>query len=192
MLKFVPKREVQLAHAARRKLGYDDLVRLPDDGLIHELLDGVLVVSPSPVPVHQRVVLRLARQLGDYFEGNRLGELFVAPLDVILGPHDVLEPDLLVVTDPALTTHRAIEGPPALVVEVLSPSSASRDRVAKAQRYAVGGVSHYWIVDIDRRLVECLRLEGAEYCLAIEAEGDVILTPPEWPGLAVDLAVLWR
>jgi Uma2 family endonuclease len=192
MLKFMAKREVQLAHAARRKLGYADLVRLPDDGLIHELFDGVLVVSPSPAPVHQRVVLRLARQLEDHVQGNRLGEVFVAPLDVILGPHDVLEPDLLVVSDPRLATDRAIEGPPAIVIEVLSPSAVSRDRVAKAHRYAAGGVPHFWIVDIEGRRVECLRLEGGAYRLVIEAEGDATLTHPEWPGLAVDLSALWR
>jgi Uma2 family endonuclease len=194
MLRFVPRqeREVQLAHAARHKLGYDDLVRLPDDGLIRELLDGVLVVSPSRAPNHQRVVLRLARQLQDYVEQHRLGELFVAPLDVILGPHDVLEPDLLVVTDSRLTTERAIEGPPALVIEVLSPSSAARDRVAKAHRYAAGGVPHFWLVDIERRRIECLRLEGGCYRVVAEHESDGTLAHPEWPGLAVDLAALWR
>jgi Uma2 family endonuclease len=186
------KREVHVSHAVKRKLEYEDLVRLPDDGLIHELLDGELVVSPSPAPVHQRVVLKLARRLGDHVERLRLGELFVAPLDVILGPHDVLEPDLLVVTDPALTTHRAIEGPPALVVEVLSPSSASRDRVTKAQRYAVGGVTHYWIVDIERRRIECLRLDGTAYELVVAGEGGDTLTHPDWPGLEIALTPLWQ
>ena len=181
-----------MAQGIRRRLSYEDLVLLPEDGQVHELLDGVLVVTPSPAPSHQRIVMRLARQLGDHCERTQSGEVFSAPLDVILGPHDVLEPDLLVVTDASLVTARAIEGPPALVVEVLSPSTASRDCIAKARRYAAGKVPHYWIVDGDRRRVQCLRLEGASYRLVVEQQGDTVLVHPEWPGLAIDLASLWR
>jgi Uma2 family endonuclease len=181
-----------MAQGIRRRLSYEDLVLMPEDGQTHELLDGVLVLSPSPSPGHQRIVMRLARQLGDYFERTKSGEVFSAPLDVILGPHDVLEPDLLVVTDASLVTARAIEGPPALVVEVLSPSTASRDCIAKARRYAVGKVSHYWIVDGERRRMQCLRLEGTAYRFVVEKEGDTNLVHPEWPGLTIDLASLWR
>jgi len=179
-----------LAQGIRRKLAYHDLVLMPDDGQIHELLDGVLVVSPSPTPAHQRVVLRLARQLQDYFERIGKGEVFSAPLDVILGPHDVLEPDLLVVTDARLVTDRAIEGPPALVVEVLSPSTASRDCIAKVRRYAAGNVPHYWIVDREARRVDCLRLSGGEYRFVTFGAGDAVLEHPDWPGLALDLSRL--
>jgi Putative restriction endonuclease len=102
-----------MAQSVKRKLGYDDLAGMPDDGLIREILDGLLFVTPSPVPMHQRVAKCLARQLEQYFEVRGLGEVFQAPLDVILGPHDVAEPDLVLVTDPALVTERAIEGAPA-------------------------------------------------------------------------------
>jgi Uma2 family endonuclease len=89
-----------MAHAVKRKLGYDDLAGMPDDGLIREILDGELVVTPAPSPMHQRVSKRLQRQLEAYFEGRGLGEVFDAPLDAILGQHDVVEPDILVVTTP--------------------------------------------------------------------------------------------
>jgi Uma2 family endonuclease len=181
-----------MVQSVRRKLGYDDLADMPDDGLRREILDGELFVTPSPSLAHQRVVKRLARQLDDYFEVRGLGEVFIAPLDVVLGPHDVAEPDLLVVTDPGLTTRRVVEGAPALVVEVLSPSTANRDRTIKARRYAEKRIAHYWMFDLEQKRVECLRLKDGEYELAVVGEGDEVLSHFDWPGLTVDLTGLWR
>lgn len=181
-----------MSHALKRKLGYDDLTGMPDDGLIREIFDGELVVTPSPAPIHQRVSRRLQRQLEAYFEPRGLGEVFNAPLDTILGPYDVLEPDLLVVTDPATISRRAIEGPPALVVEIFSPSTASRDRNVKTGRYAAAGVRHCWLVDIENRRIECLRLAQHGYTLAAEARDADPLVHPDWPGLRIDLQDLWR
>lgn len=181
-----------MSHALKRKLGYDDLADMPDDGSIREILDGELVVTPSPTPLHQRVSRRLQRQLEAYFEARGLGEVFDAPLDTILGPHDIVEPDLLIVSDPSTISRRAIEGPPLLVVEILSPSTASRDRTVKTRRYARAGVRHCWLVDIDKQHVECLRLATDGYELAAEARGTHKLIHPDWPGLQIDLADLWR
>jgi Uma2 family endonuclease len=181
-----------MAHALKRKLTYDDLLGMPDDNLRREILDGELVVTPSPSVIHQRVSKRLQRQLERYFEEGGLGEVFQAPLDVILGPHDVVVPDLLVVTDPATASQRAIETPPTLVVEILSPSTAARDRTQKAARYAASGVAHYWIVDTESRRIKCFRLEVGAYAVAVEAEGDATLEHPDLPGLTIDLALLWR
>lgn len=181
-----------MSHAVKRKLGYDDLADMPDDGLTREIFDGELVVTPSPAPIHQRVSRRLQRQLEAYFESRGLGEVFNAPLDTILGPHDVLEPDLLVVTNPATVSRRAIEGPPALVVEIFSPSTAVRDRNVKTQRYAAAGVQHCWLVDIENRRIECLRLGPEGYVTALDARGSDPLLHPDWPGLTIDLAELWR
>ncbi len=181
-----------MPHAVRRKLGYDDLAGMPDDGLIREILDGELFATPAPSPLHQRVSKRLQRQLEAYFEARALGEVFNAPLDTILGPHDVVEPDILVVTNAALVSRRAIEGAPALVVEILSPSTGARDRTLKAQRYAAAGVAHCWIVDIDARRIDCFRLEQGKYELAALAHRDEALTHTDWPGLTIRLAELWR
>jgi len=181
-----------MAESVSRKLTYDDLADMPDDGLRREILDGVLFVTPSPVPMHQRVSKRLVRQLEEYFESGGLGEIFYAPLDVILGPHDVAEPDILVVTDQALITKRAIEGAPALVVEILSPSTANRDRTLKRVRYAAAGVAEYWIVDIQRKRIECLTLRGERYSQSVVVEGEERLVHPRWPDLTIDLAALWR
>lgn len=180
-----------MGHAVKRKLGYRDLAAMPDDGLIREIWNGALVVSPSPSPVHQRVSKRLQRQLEAYFEAHGRGEVFNAPLDTILGPHDVLEPDLLVVTDPAMITGRAIEGTPALVVEILSPSTAARDRMRKTRRYAAAGVRHCWLVDPVQQRIDCLRLEQDAYVAVACAEGSGTLVHPDWPGLAIAAGALW-
>ncbi|MEX1129349.1 MAG: Uma2 family endonuclease, partial [Vicinamibacterales bacterium] len=83
-------------------------------------------------------------------------------------------------------------GPPALVVEILSPSTAVRDRSVKARRYAAAGVPHYWLVDIENQHIECLRLAPEGYRRAAAARGTDPLIHPDWPGLQIDLTDLWR
>jgi Uma2 family endonuclease len=176
----------------RRKLDYSDFLATPNDGNRYELLQGALFVNPAPSLIHQRVSRRLQRQLEDYFHTRSIGEVFNAPLDVILTPHDVLEPDLLVVADQSHISKRGIEKPPLLVVEILSPSTRKVDRGLKYRRYAELGVQHYWIVDPDRTTVECHRLAGGAYRLLVASQGDTLVRHPDWDGLIVDLAVLWR
>ena len=181
-----------MTQGLKQKLDYDDLAYAPDDGRRYELLDGSLVASSSPRPLHQRVSKRLQRQLEDHFEDRGLGEVFAAPVDVVLAYHDVVVPDLVVVTTPAQVTERAIEGAPTIVVEILSPSTNERDRNVKAGRYATLGVPHYWIVDPIEEAIECYKLEATGYALVISATGSAQLTHPDWPDLTLYLAAIWR
>jgi Uma2 family endonuclease len=181
-----------MAAQPRRKLDYSDIAATPSDGKRYELIRGQLFVNPSPSPIHQRVSRRLARRLEDYFQDRKLGELFYAPIDVILTNHDVFVPDLLVVSDPSHISKRGVEAPPLLVVEILSPSTRRVDRGLKSQRYAELAVEHYWIVDPVAERVECYRLESEAYRLVLEAEGADTLQHPDWAGLVIDLAALWR
>lgn len=120
-------------------------------------------------------------------------EVFVAPVDVILGPHDVFQPDLVVVRDSTQVSARGIEGPPLLVVEVLSPATRPQDRGTKARRYASFGVPHYWIVDPEEKVLECHRLgAGAAYEQVAGATGREVVRHPDWPDLQVRLGDLWR
>jgi len=156
----------------KRVLDYADYVAAPEDGQRYEIVGGDLFVSPPPRPVHQRVSRRLQRQLEDHFH-TRGSEVFNAPIALILTPHDVVEPDLLVVDDPRLVSDRGIEGPPLLVVEILSASTRGRDRGVKARRYAELGVRHYWLVDPDARRIECLRLGSGGFELVVDGQGHV-------------------
>ena len=179
--------------AVQHKLTYADLAALPEsEGARYELLDGELYVTPSPGTLHQRVSFRLARILDEYFRAGNRGEVFTAPTDLVLTEHDVAVPDLVVVTRPADITDRAIEGPPAIVVEILSPSTRSRDLGLKMQRYAALGLSQYWIVDPAKRSIACYRLDETRvFRSAGRAEGDAVLSAPDWPGLTIRFADLW-
>jgi Uma2 family endonuclease len=176
----------------KQKLDYDDLQDTPDDNLRYEIIDGRLFVTPSPRPRHQRVSKRLQRQLEAYFESREIGEVFNAPVDVILSFHDVVVPDLVIVTVPAQVTERAIEGSPTLLVEILSPSTAARDRKVKCQRYAEMRVPHYWIVDPVHRSLECYRLGRTIYKHLFTAKGSRTIEHPDFKGLTIDLGALWR
>ena len=181
-----------MATRLTRKLGYEDYARIPVHGKRHEVLDGELYVTPAPTPLHQRLSKRLQRRLEDHFEGRDLGEVFNAPIDIILGEHDIAQPDILVVADPAQISGRGIEGAPLLIVEVLSPSTRAQDRGIKLRRYATLGVAHYWILDAEAESLECLRLEGDTYRPITDARAPGTLAHPDWPDLRIDLDALWR
>lgn len=121
-----------------------DLETMPDDGHRYELLDGILIVSPSPSWLHQTAVLRLASLL----DGARSSDLrvLIAPLDVVLADDTVLQPDVLVARRTDLG-RRDLPAAPILAVEVLSPSTRRFDQLLKHSRYAAAGVASYWIID---------------------------------------------
>ena len=182
-----------MATQLRSRLEYADLANTPHDGRRYELLDGVLTVSPSAIPLHQRVSKRLLMILVSYFEPSGVGEVFGAPTDVILTARDVFVPDLVVVTQPAQVSAHAIEGPPALIVEILSPSNAQYDRVAKAHRYATLGVLHYWIVDPKARVIECYRNVDGRFVEVVRTSSSAAsFSHPDFAGLSFDTNSLWE
>ena len=133
-----------------------DMVRaLPDDGNRYELLWGELLVTPAPVKVHQRVVRRLVVLLDAYCARFQLGETFASPADVSWGRDTLVQPDVFVVTpEQAAAPEWSAVKDLRLVAEVLSPSTARRDRFQKRKLYQQQRVSTLWLVDVDRRLVE--------------------------------------
>ena len=162
-------------------------------GVRLELVDGEIAVSPSPIPDHSFTVLALARILGNRIDEGDLGQLFT-DVDTIFGEHDVRRPDLLYFAKDRLHLigDKAMEGPPDLCVEVLSPSSIKIDRRDKFEQYAMGGVANYWIVDVEGRTVEGFRLERGRYVPAGSgAENEVISLPP-FPELTIEIGRLWR
>ena len=144
-------------------LTYADLEAFPDDGLRRELLDGELIVSPSPKTRHQELVGRLHLALGNHVAAHGGGHVYLAPLDIILSDTNVVEPDLMFIANPQLgiITEKNIQGVPALLIEVLS--NPRIDRVRKWEIYARFGVPEYWIVDPDSDWVEIYRLTDGAY-----------------------------
>ncbi len=110
----------------------------------YELLDGTLVVTPAPDLHHQDVLRELLLQLYATIPGDL--KLFVAPVDVVLDEHTVVQPDLIVVRAADATGPR-LTGLPLLAVEILSPGTRSLDLGAKHERYERAGIAHYWVVD---------------------------------------------
>ncbi|RIQ12949.1 Uma2 family endonuclease [Jiangella rhizosphaerae] len=149
-----------------------ELDAMPDDGRRHELLDGVLLVTPAPAPKHQRAVRRLSRLLEDACPDGL--EVFFAPLDVALSDDTVLEPDVLV-TRVADLTERDLPKAPLLAVEVLSPSTRRYDLLLKRSRYEAAGTPSYWVVDPDEPSVTAWELRDGVYAEAGRAIGDEAL-----------------
>jgi Uma2 family endonuclease len=151
-------------HPAARRWTYAEFARLPSDGNRHEIIAGDLYVTPAPTTLHQKVVVRLTRALEEFAETHGIGEVFSGPVDVLFAEGDYLEPDLVFVLRERIhvVSDRGVEAAPDLVVEVLSPRTAARDRRLKRERYAHFGVPEYWIVDPVARRVEIHRTVGDE------------------------------
>jgi Uma2 family endonuclease len=160
----------------------DELLALPEDGQRHELLDGVHVVTPAPAYVHQDVLMRLtALLLGAVGERPHL-KLLASPADIVLGPKTLVQPDLFVLRiDPAKPPKSWKDvGVPLLAIEVLSPSTAPRDRGAKRRIYQRAGVAEYWVVDSDAALIERwmpsdVRPEIVDEVLTWDIDGEQLL-----------------
>ncbi len=179
-------------HRAGAQLTADEFLRLtPPETERWELLDGVVVVSPSPSLRHQLLAKRLFAHLLELERGG-LGSAWWG-IDSVLGARNVLEPDVLFVKaerSEILQPH-AIMGPPDLVVEVLSPSTRRRDRVVKARIYARAGVPTLWIVDPDDDRVDVHRLRRRSYGKPTALRPPALLRHDDLPGLEVDLSALF-
>jgi Uma2 family endonuclease len=180
-----------MSRALKRVLDYEDYAAIPPDGRRWELLEGEPHVAPAPSPAHQWASKTLQRQLEQYFETRRLGRVFNAPIDVILTPSDVVQPDLVLVTDERQISHRGIEGAPALIVEVLSPGTDRHDRATKARRYAVLGVAHLWLLDPVGHRLQCFRLAGQDWQLVAQGEREDEVAHPDWADLVIRLGAIW-
>jgi Uma2 family endonuclease len=175
---------------AERRYTYDDLAGFPDDGLRRELIDGELVVSPSPVRRHQRVVVNLTIELGLWCREHG-GETLAAPMDVKFSERTVLEPDVLLLqADQTEGDPRFVDVPPALVVEVSSPATRRTDLVRKRRVYEREGCAEFWFVDLDADRVEAYRLGDGGYGPPQIVERGGALTSPLLDGLALDVDAL--
>jgi Uma2 family endonuclease len=176
-------------------LTYDDLRRLPDDHMRHELIDGEHYVTPAPTPRHQRVLGRVHLYIGTYLEEQPLGSVFFAPFDVVFDPINCVEPDLLYVSrvrEQRQMTEDNLEGAPDLVVEVLSPSTRRVDEGAKLRLYERFGVPEYWVFDPDSEKIRVYRFKDGRLQLFAELSRHQgtsvqILSTPLLPGLEIPL-----
>lgn len=172
---------------------YQDLVALPDDGKHYEIIGGELYELPPPGWDHVRVIMNLIRLLLPV--ADRIGGLIgTAPQGLFLPDADPVEPDLLLLTmdQRGLVSKRGVEGAPALVVEVFSPSNPEHDLVTKRALYARGGVPEYWLVRPEAATVEVLVLVGDAYRTHLHAGGDELVSSTVLPGFSFPTSAAFR
>lgn len=179
-----------------RKLTYEDYALIPDDGQRHEILDGEHYVTPSPFYQHQLVSSRLHFRLCSVVEEGKMGVVLSAPMDVLLSPHDITQPDLLYISNErtGIITKKNIQGAPDLLIEILSDSTRRRDEGIKLERYDRCGVPEYWMFDPKGKTTKVYRRQGGKLRLVadLSAAAGEVLTTPLLPGLAIPLAEIFR
>ena len=149
-----------------------------DDGKRYELIDGTAyLMEPAPMWEHQGIQMQIASRVHRFLDGMP-GIVFTAPFDVRLnadaGDDTVLQPDIVVFSDRSKLSGTGCIGAPDMVIEILSPSTANRDKVDKFNQYLQAGVQEYWIVDPKGKTVQACILNQGEYDVVIYGEGDEV------------------
>lgn len=162
-------------------------------GVRLELVDGEIAVSPSPIPRHSYTVIALGTILKNHVDRQQSGEVLM-DVDTLFGEHDVRRPDIFYFTNARrhFIGEKAIEGPPDLAVEVISPGTERSDRRDKFKLYAAGKVKHYWIVDPAQRTIEAYALRAGKYVGGVRGSGSDTVKVAPFANLSIPLAKLWR
>ena len=185
---------MQSSSATAYKMTAAEFFSLPEGPPYFQLLDGDLYMSPSPRRYHQKLILRLAVVLQTYLDRNPLGEIYVAPSDVIFTKDTILNPDIYYVSRErmGILTDQGAEGAPDLVVEVLSPSTAKLDLGRKREIYAESCVKEMWVVSPKTNAVEIYRFsENPEAPVAVIGSSGS-LTSLIFPGLVISVGDLFK
>lgn len=173
----------------KKQLTFEDYCRRGEDET-WELIDGRPYLMSSPSSLHQMLSMSFILELGPHFQKQNC-RLFHAPMDLKLSEIDVVQPDLMVVCDPLQIRARHIEGPPALVVELLSANTQRHDRVRKLNLYARSGVAEYWLVTPHPFIVEVLHNQNGIFSTVGSYTETGTLRSPGFPTIALDLERLY-
>jgi Uma2 family endonuclease len=170
---------------ARRTWRYEDLLTLPDDGRRYEIIDGELFEMPAASWNHAVTISNLMFLLGAMVRVLG-GKIVTAPVDLFVAGANPVQPDIIVLLAERLgyATTRGVEGPPNLLIEIVSPSNPGHDRITKRALYARAGVPEYWLVDPETATIEVLILEGDQYRPLLHAIGDALVTSSQLPSLS--------
>jgi len=184
-----------VAELGSKRLSYEDFVALPEDDKRYELIDGDLQVTPAPATRHQLVVMNLCWVISSWIRGDGSGIVLPAPVDVVLSANDVVEPDVVYLSEANRDRlgEKNVSGPPDLAVEVLSEHHRRHDEIVKRHLYERFRVPEYWIVDPELETVKVHRLGDAGYAhpVVLSSENGDTLASPTLPGLETALADLF-
>jgi len=175
------------------KMTADEYLAMPYDGKLYQLIEGELVMSPSPNFWHQEFLVRLVVALRNFTETKKSGLIIMSPLDVRLDQANVYQPDFAFISNArkSIIQNSGIVGAPDLCAEVLSTSNRQYDLTVKRAIYARSGVLEYWIVDPDAKTVSVYRLQDdATQPFAVFTEA-VTLVSPLLPGFELSVGALF-
>ena len=178
---------------APAKLTYEDYAKTPE-GERWELIDGVLIMAAAPNLTHQKTQRRLGTPISVFIGQYQLGEFYFTATDVVLSDTITLQPDLVFISNERLhiETPANIQGAPDLVVEILSPSTTSRDWRDKMDLYEMHGVPEYWVVDPVGHMLWQFRLRDDKYQLNATFGEDDTLTTPTLEGFSLPMSEVFR
>jgi Uma2 family endonuclease len=170
---------------------YADYLGVGDENYF-EIINGKAFMSPAPELFHQRWARKIFLAIERHVESRKLGEVFFAPVDVVLDDKNVVQPDLVFVSSPraGIMDRRGIMGTPDLVVEIVSPTSLRRDRYEKRELYARFRVKEFWLADVANRSIEILALRNDGYELLGCATNEGTVRSEILPGFELDLSAL--
>lgn len=160
------------------KFTYEDYIHMPE-GKRYEIVEGELYMVPSPTTMHQRVSRELEEMLSKFVKDKGLGEVFDAPIDVVFSETDIVQPDIIFISNKnkGIIREENIAGAPDLIIEILSPSSENRDRVIKKKLYTKNRVREYWLVDPQKRIIEALILGKNGYeTLKVFSDSEILIS----------------
>lgn len=146
---------------------YQDYLELPSDGKVYQIIEGGLYMVPAPTTYHQKVSINLASIIWNYVKKINWGEIYDAPIDVILSTTDIVQPDIIGISKERLSIvkEKGIFGTPDLVIEILSPSTWPLDLKLKKGLYERYGIQEYWLVYPEEKKVQCFLMKGGKYHL---------------------------
>jgi Uma2 family endonuclease len=177
--------------APRRRYTYAELLaEMPETNQPHELWDGELIMAPSPFFPHQKIVSRFHRKLEDWVSPRELGEVVLSPMDMVLSPHRVVQPDVMFISRERVNIIQGhIMGPADLIAEVISLGGRNRDRIEKRDLYEQYGVKEYWLIDPESETVDVLCLVNSRYELSMRCGAGQTVASQLLPGF--ELKVDW-
>ncbi len=181
---------------------YEDYIKASEQAMLltppkrYELIEGELLIAPSSVTAHQRILIKLLSEIFNFITQNSLGEAFTAPYDVVLDEYNVVQPDIIFISKEraGIITEKNIQGAPDLVVEIISESTAYRDTIQKKRLYARYGIKEYWIVAPDDKIIEVYLLNDKEdaYTLLKTYLEDHVLESTVLKDLRIDLKKVFQ
>lgn len=175
------------------KFTYREYRALPETGPRYQLVEGELLLSPSPNFRHQRLVAKVFNALFNHVEHQKLGHVLSGPIDVILNDENVFVPDIVFVSNARMKieVEEGLRGAPDLCVEVLSPSNKALDRETKRVQYARAGVLEYWIIEPSAKTVEVFRLQENPGAPVRTLQSNERLTTPLLADFTLDLETIF-